>query len=186
MALQSSLYHCRHGQLTLFPRSRRIRQSRHGGSSGRGEVAGNPVFQERSEQPRYTLRTGVNKIMWKVYIWAFCVLLVLSAIGRVVLFFKRRDLVSPLDVVEAFVGLAVMPALLGFAYQRQIAPQALWMILSLVITGMSIYQFFTPKMTKLYEKGWLVAGGVIALQGAIGAPALWALVKYSFFEHPLM
>ena len=122
---------------------------------------------------------------WKIYIWAFSLLLLLSAIGRLVLFFKRRDLVSPLDLTEAVIGLIAVPALFGFAYQRAYGPNSLWMVLCILMVGLSVYQFFTPKMKKLYAKGWFVSTGVIVLQIVLGSPALWALIRYSFFEPSL-
>ncbi len=122
---------------------------------------------------------------WQIYVWAFAVMLVLSAAGRVILFFKRPTVVSRLDIVEGLIGLIAIPALFGFAYQKPNGPHALWMILCAVFVVLSIYQFFTPKMKKLYQKGWLVSGGAIGLQAALGAPALWALVRYSFFEPAL-
>ncbi len=94
---------------------------------------------------------------WQIYLWSFSVILLLSAAGRIFLFVKRRDLVSSLDLIEAFVGLAVIPALLGFAYGRAYGPHVLWMLLSIVLCILSVYQFFTPKMRKLYQKGVLVS-----------------------------
>lgn len=119
---------------------------------------------------------------WQIYVWVFSAVLVLCAIGRVILYFKKPDLVGPLDLVESAVGLMVVPALLGFAYQRAYGPHAVWIVLSVILTALSIYQFFTPKMKKLYEKGWLVSSGTILLQTAVGGPALYAVIRYTFLE----
>ncbi len=119
---------------------------------------------------------------WLIYVWAFSVILVLSALGRVFLFFKRPDVVSRLDIYEAFVSLIAIPALFGFAYQKPHGFRIFWIIFCVALSSFSIYQFFTPKMKKLYRKGWLVSTGTIAFQTTIGFPALWALFRYSFFE----
>ena len=119
---------------------------------------------------------------WLVYVWAFSVVLVLSAVGRVFLLYKRPDVVSRLDIYEAFFSLIAIPALFGFAYQKPYGIRFFWIVFCVVLSAFSAYQFFTPKMRKLYQKGWLISGGTIGLQTIIGFPALWALFRYSFFE----
>ena len=119
---------------------------------------------------------------WSIYIWMFSVLLVLSAIGRVVLFFRRPDLVSRLDLVEAGFGLICIPALLGFLYQRAYAIPIFWQGICVVVILLSFYQFFTPKMQKLYQKGFLISALTIILQMILGGPGLWALVQYAFLD----
>jgi hypothetical protein len=87
----------------------------------------------------------VTMRFWVIYVWFFSCVLVLSLIGRVVLFFKRPEAVS----------------------------------------RFSIHEFFTDKMKKIYKLAWFKSLATIALQVALGGPALWALVRYSFFE-PLL
>ncbi|MGI4826766.1 MAG: hypothetical protein ACRYFU_01020 [Janthinobacterium lividum] len=108
--------------------------------------------------------------------------MVRSAIGRVVLFIKKPELVSRLDLIEAAVALAAIPALFGFAYHRPHGTRELWELFSVVFVGLSIYQFFTPKMRKLYEKGVAVTALTISAQCALGGPGLWALLAYAFFD----
>jgi hypothetical protein len=124
-------------------------------------------------------------IGWQVYAWLFSALLLFSAFGRAVLFHRRPGLVSRLDLVEAGLGVAAIPALFGFAYERAYGSQVLWAALALALIVLSIYQFFTPKMQKIYSKGMVAALGVIILQIVLGAPALWALIRYSFLERRL-
>ena len=119
---------------------------------------------------------------WQVYVWVFSVVLLFSAAGRVVLYFKRRELVSRFDVFEGVVALWAIPALFGFAYQRAYGSRWQWEVFCALLIVLSIYQFFTPKMRKLFEKGWLVSAGAIVLQAALGGTALWAMVRYAFFE----
>ena len=122
---------------------------------------------------------------WQVYVWTFSAVVVFSGIGRVFLFFKHRDKVSRLDLLEGFVGIAAIPALFGFAYQKSYGPHAVWIGLTCLLVALSIYQFFTPKMKLIYKKGWLTSVALIGLQTLIGAPALWALFKYSFLQPAL-
>jgi len=90
--------------------------------------------------------------------------LVLSAIGRAVLFVKKPGLFSRLDLIEAAVALAAIPALFGFAYQRAHGTRVLWELFSIVFVGISTYQFFTPKMRKLYDKGLATTAFTISAQ----------------------
>jgi hypothetical protein len=106
----------------------------------------------------------------------------LSAIGRVVLFVKKPGLVSRLDLIEATVALAAIPALFGFAYQRAHGTRVLWELFSIVFVGLSIGQFFTPKMRKLYDKGLAITAFTISAQCVLGGPGLWALLAYAFFD----
>jgi hypothetical protein len=112
----------------------------------------------------------------------FSVLLALSAIGRVVLFYRRPELVSRLDLVEAGFGLICIPALLGFLYQRAYVIPIFWQGICVVVILLSFYQFFTPKMQKLYQKGFLISALTIILQMILGGPGLWALVQYAFLD----
>ena len=114
--------------------------------------------------------------------WIFSVVLLLSAGGRAVLRFKKPDLVSRLDVVESIVGLLCIPALLGFAYQHAYGSRTLWRSLCVLLITLSVYQFFSPKMKRIYEKGFLLSGVMILLQIAVGGPALWAFLQYTFLE----
>jgi hypothetical protein len=122
---------------------------------------------------------------WQVYVWIFSVVLLFSAVGRVVLRFRKSHLVSRLDVVESFVGLLCIPALLGFAYRHPYGNRNVWQCLCVLVIGFSVYQFFGPKMKQLYEKSFLIAGLTITLQIAVGAPALWALLQYAFLERAI-
>ncbi len=119
---------------------------------------------------------------WHIYAWAFSGVLVLSGIGRVVLFVKKHVLVSHFDLVEAAVALAAIPALFGFAYQSAHGTHVFWEIYSILLVGLSIYQFFTPKMHKLYEKGLAATVLAISVQCALGGPGLWAVLAYAFFD----
>jgi hypothetical protein len=127
----------------------------------------------------------VTMRFWVIYVWFFSCVLVLSLIGRVVLFFKRPEAVSRLDLVQGIVGILAIPALLGFAYQKPVGLHGFWMLLSFGIICFSIHEFFTDKMKKIYKLAWFKSLATIALQVALGGPALWALVRYSFFE-PLL
>jgi len=123
--------------------------------------------------------------LWKIYVQVFSVISVLSALGRIFLFFKKPGLVSRIDVFEGFVGLLALPALFGFAYQRPYGHHLVWVFLSILVIILSAYQFFTPKMKKVYQMGWVKAGGLIGAQALLGVPALWALLKYSFWQPAL-
>jgi hypothetical protein len=120
--------------------------------------------------------------LWQMYVWAFSGILVFSAIGRGWLFVKKRELVTRLDLLEGAAGLAVIPALFGFAYQRAYGSRVLWAVMCVVLVVLSVYQFFTPKMRKIYDKGLPTAVGVIALQAVLGGPGLWAIICYAFFD----
>jgi hypothetical protein len=120
--------------------------------------------------------------LWQMYVWALSGILVFSAIGRVLLFVKKRELATRLDLLEAAVGLAVIPALFGFAYQRAYGNRLLWATMCVVLVVLSVYQFFTPKMRKIYDKGLPSAGGLIAVQTVLGGPGLWAIICYAFFD----
>ncbi len=119
---------------------------------------------------------------WQIYVWVFSGVLVLSAIGRIVLFVKKPGLVSRLDLIEAAVALAATPALFGFAYQRAHGTRVLWELFSVVFVGLSVYQFFTPKMRKLYDKGLPTTAFTVLAQCVLGGPGLWALLAYAFFD----
>lgn len=122
---------------------------------------------------------------WQIYVWTFSSLLILSALGRAVLFVKKPEFVSRLDLIEATVSLAAIPALFGFAYQRAHGARVLWEVFSVVLVGFSFYQFFTPKMRKLYSKGLATTALIISVQCALGGPGLWALVAYAFFDQQI-
>jgi hypothetical protein len=120
-----------------------------------------------------------------MYVWAFSVLQVLSALGRAVLRFKKPEVVSRYDVFESFFGLLSTPALFGYAYSRAYGPRWFWAVFTAVFLLMNVYQFFSPKMKQLYLKGWLPTMGAIGLQVALGGAALYALVAYSYLEPSL-
>ncbi|MFT4114655.1 hypothetical protein [Silvibacterium sp.] len=119
---------------------------------------------------------------WHIYVWVFAGILVLSAIGRFLIFLRRRDLVQPIELVEAILGLLAVPALFGFAYQQRLGSPLLWMALCVVLGVASVNQFFSPKMKKIYLRGWLPSIATIGIQALISAPAIWALVRYAFFS----
>jgi hypothetical protein len=120
--------------------------------------------------------------LWHIYVWAFSAVLLFSGAGRAILFFKRRDLVTRLDLFEAAVGIAAIPALFGFAYQKAYGERSLWVTVCVLLVVFSVYQFFTPKMKKIYSKGFPSAAAVIALQLVLGGPGLWAIICYAFFD----
>ena len=123
--------------------------------------------------------------LWRIYLWTFSVIVLLSGIGRLVLFFKKPGAVSKMDLAGGAVGIVAIPALLGFAYQRPCGLHLFWQLLTLVLGGLSVYEFFTPKVRALFTKSIPLGIGLTALQIALGGPALFALFRYSFFEPAL-
>lgn len=119
---------------------------------------------------------------WTIYAWVFSGLLLLSAAGRAFLYCKRHELVSKLDLAEAAAGVIAIPALLGFAYRHAYGYRWMWEIMSVLLIGLSLYHYFTPKMKKLYQRGFVTAAGVILLEFIFGAPAMWALICYAFYD----
>jgi hypothetical protein len=119
---------------------------------------------------------------WQWYVWVFAVVLVLSAVGRTLLFFVRRELVTRFDVVEGWLGLIAIPALFGFAYGTPHGARWWWEFVAVMFVVLSIYAFFASKMHRLYAKGWGVSIATIAVMTLVGGPALWALVGYGFWR----
>ena len=119
---------------------------------------------------------------WQLYVWAFSVVLIASAIGRQVLLFKKPDVVGRFDVAESYFSLLALPALFGFVYQRAYGPHLFLVTYCALFLALNVYQFFTPKMKLIYRKGWKPTAMALGLQLVIGFPTLWALVKYSYFE----
>jgi hypothetical protein len=123
--------------------------------------------------------------LWLVYAWCFSVLIVLSAVGRFVLRFKKPEVVNRFDVLEGFLGLITIPALFGFAWQQAVGPHLFWIVIASIFVVLSIWQFASSKMRQLYSKGWLTVTASIAAMIVLGGPALYALVAYAFFEPQL-
>jgi hypothetical protein len=123
--------------------------------------------------------------LWQFYAWAMSAVLLFSAVGRTVIFFKKREAVTRLDIVEGWLGMLTIPALFGFAYQKPYGIRAFWVVIAVLFVGFSIYGFFTPKMKTLYRKGWGMSVASIAGMAVIGGPGLWALVMYAFFSTAL-
>jgi hypothetical protein len=119
---------------------------------------------------------------WKIYFWLFTVVTAGSAIGRFLLFRKSRKVVTPYDLVEAVIGILLLPGLYGFAYGHAIGIQFVWEAAAIFSIGNSVAHFFRPKMRLLAAKGWQVVLGVATVELALGLPALYALFRYAFLS----
>jgi len=123
--------------------------------------------------------------LWLLYAWCFSVVIVLSAAGRLVVRFKKPEMVSRFDVVEGFLGLIAIPALFGFALQQAVGMHWFWMAVAIVFVVLSIWQFNSEKMKQLCAKGWRPTTLAIVAMVVLGGPALYSLVVYSFFQPQL-
>jgi peptidoglycan/LPS O-acetylase OafA/YrhL len=121
-------------------------------------------------------------LSWRIYLWLFSGLLLASAAGRFFLYMKKPGMISRIDLVEAVAGVMAIPALLGFAYQRPCGAEFLWRGLCLLLVGLFVGQMFSEKTKKLFAKGRKLAITVMAVQIALGAPAMWALIEYAFLD----
>ncbi len=119
---------------------------------------------------------------WVIYAWVFLVVQILSAAGRVALFYMKPGTVSRLDLFESGVGLAAMPAVFGFAYGKAYGPHLFWVIFTAGFLVLNVYSFFTPKMRQVYTLGWAKTSATILALVVVGGPALWALVSYAYFD----
>ena len=108
------------------------------------------------------------------------VLIVVSAIGRVYLFFTR-EIVTGYDLVESLVSLIAIVGLYGFAYQTPIAAPTLWKVVWVLLMFTWIWSFFAAKNAEIVEKLGLAKGAaVITLIAVLAVPALVGLCLYSF------
>ena len=123
---------------------------------------------------------------WRVYAVVFSILAVFSGLGRFVIIRKKPEAVSRMDLVEASVSLFMLPGLFGYAWHRGYGPHLFWMIAVPVLAAMGVSQLFTPKMGKVRAKvGALKFAGLLLFQVALGGPALYALIRYTFFSPAL-
>jgi hypothetical protein len=119
-------------------------------------------------------------IVWIIYFWFIAILVVLSAFGRVYLYFKS-EAVRIYDLIESFVSVAAIIGLYGFVYQVPILSSGFWKVIWILITLVWLWSIFPAKNKELIEKfGMAKASMIIALTSVIGVPTLIGLAFYGF------
>ena len=118
--------------------------------------------------------------IWIIYFWLMALLVGLSAIGRVYLFFTA-EIVTVYDLVESLISLIAVVGLYGFVYQKPIAARTFWKFVWILLLLTWIWSFFAAKNTEMIEKFGLAKGAlIIILIAGLAVPSLIGLYLYSF------
>ena len=118
---------------------------------------------------------------WKIYAWGMCLLVVVTAAGRVGMRLKRPRSTAGWDLFEAAFNLVLMPGLFGFAYQRAYLPRMFWEIVVPLAWVAMAYGLFSPTHRKLArEKGVRVAVLASLASCALNLPGMWAVTRYAY------
>ena len=119
-------------------------------------------------------------LIWTIYFWLMAVLVVLSAIERVYLFFTR-EIVTGYDLVESLISLIAIVGLYGFTYQTPIVTPTFWKFVWILLMLTWIWSFFAAKNAEMIEKFGLAKGAaIISLIAVLAVPTLVGLCLYSF------
>ena len=118
--------------------------------------------------------------MWLIYFWIAAPVTVVSAIGRIYLYF-RRDIVTAYDLAESFISLAAIVGLYGYVYSAAILAPLLWRVILALIVCSWLWNFFAPKNRAMVkEMGTIKGAAVISIIQLLALPAIIGLYLYSF------
>lgn len=126
-----------------------------------------------------------NMLLWTIYFWLMALLVGVSAIGRVYLFFTRQ-IVTAYDLIESLTSLIAVVGLFGFAYQTPIAAPTFWKVVWVLLMLTWVWSFFGAKNVEMIEKTGLAKGATIfSLISMLAVPALVGLCIYGFRSEAL-
>lgn len=122
--------------------------------------------------------------MVNFYLWFMIALFVLSALGRVVLFYKT-DAVSIIDLIESLIALISCVGLYGYLQTKYFLSSSFWFSIIFVGVSLGLFNlFFSEKTFKLIEKvGLRNAILILAASYIITAPCIYFLYLYAKSEN---
>lgn len=122
---------------------------------------------------------------WIVYFWIIAILVVVSALGRVFLYF-RPDQVKFYDIVESVISIAAIAGLHGYVYQSAYLSPFFWQVTWILLLAAWLASLRDQKNGEMINKIGLKKGiAVIAVTAILGFPTLLVLFAYAFLSKSL-
>ena len=125
-------------------------------------------------------------LLWVVYFWVVAVAIVLSAIGRIYLYFARGDVVTVYDIAESLLALSALVGLYGFAYQSPVASPGVWKAMFALLVAAWLWNLVAPKSQVIVDKfGAGKGGAALSALLMLAVPELVGIYLYGFRSQAL-
>ena len=125
-------------------------------------------------------------LIWVVYFWVVAVATVLSALGRLYLYFTRGGVVTAYDLVESILALSALGGLYGFAYQSPVGTPAVWKAMFALLVAAWLWNLAAPKSQVIVDKfGAGKGGAALAALLMLAVPEIVGLYLYGFRSQAL-
>jgi len=121
----------------------------------------------------------LSELIIKSYLWFIIIIYVLSALGRIVLYFKT-DKVSKIDLIESGFGIINSIGLYGYLYEYYFFNNFFWYFIIAANIGFGVYNLVSKKTKKVTEKiGLKKTIFIMSIMYFITAPQLYFLIVYA-------